>query len=292
MGGMRDIQRVKRFVREIEGLATDRGDKKSSFKISPLDFHNFRQEISAKYPTYIPPDIPDLYLDRIAAAAPPQPVRPPAIYNAAGNIPHDPSANINKQPNGSNLQPGTPAPTPPQSPQQKPKKQQFQTDQSRPFVLPFSAANAKINSGGVLSLVPRSIDEAADLYRSHLRISTELWQTWKVREEFIADETGLAKLEAEARAKEREREKDADGASVNGLDKRMSKLSIGNGAFPDDEEEESVPDSLSMLFQLEDQLTREWRASEAQGRGKEAKRKAQRVQDTKRLQRVELLYVS
>lgn len=290
LGGVRDLERVKRFVREIEGLSPDRGDKKSSFKTSPLDFAHFRREVCAKYPTYVPHDIPDSVLDRLASAVSPQPIRPVSLYNPAGSIPNDPSQNIKQNGPNANLQPGTPAPTPPASPQAKPKKQQFQTDQTRPFVLPFSAANAKRNSKGQATYVPKSIDEAAELYKSHLRISTELWQTWKLREEFIADESGAAKLEAQNGVN--------GDHSVAGLGNRMSKLTIDDGEEDEGDEAEGPEgakgqgqDAMHMLKQLEERMRQEQEDARARGDKKGQKRATQRVQDTIRLQRVELLYV-
>lgn len=160
-------------------------------------------------------------LDRISAAAAPIPVRPTFSYHInanhdpalPSNIPGPPPANWPHQP-----QPPTPAPSPPptpppiinqpippngQGPPAKPKKQQFQTDQTRPFPLPFAPANAKRGRA-----VPRAIEEAGELYRRNLRISTELWQAWKVREEFRSDEMGWTKAAEVEREKEvYEREK-------------------------------------------------------------------------------------
>lgn len=253
LGGMRDVDRVKRMVRTIESLPPDHFTPASSFKVSPLDFHTFRKEIIAKYPTYVSSDVSEIYLARIASAAAPTPIRPSAMYHPANSsIPHDPSVHV-KSHNNNNLQPGTPAPSPPPSPQQKPKKQQFQTDQTRPFVLPFSPANAKLSSSGVPSLVPRSIDEAGELYRNHLRISTELWQTWKVREEFMADESGLARVEAAAEAKtQKSKERD----TLQGVTNRLAALSVDSPSFDNttDESEPSLPDSLQMLLDLESKI--------------------------------------
>ncbi|KAG8780115.1 Factor arrest protein 11, partial [Serendipita sp. 398] len=81
----------------------------------------------------------------------------------------------------------TPAPSPPPSP--KPKKQQYQTDQTKPFVFPFSAASY-ISS----RLVPYAIDEADDLYAKHMHVSLALFQTWRTREDFILDESGLDRM--------------------------------------------------------------------------------------------------
>ncbi|KAG0144411.1 hypothetical protein CROQUDRAFT_660084 [Cronartium quercuum f. sp. fusiforme G11] len=291
LGGMRDVDRVKCMVRTIESLPPDNLTPASSFKVSPMDFHTFRKEIVAKYPTYVSSDVSEMCLGRIAAAAAPTPIRPNTMYHPANSsIPHDPSVHTKAHYNH-NLQPGTPAPTPPPSPQQKPKKQQFQTDQTRPFVLPFSPANAKLTSSGHPSLVPRSIDEAGELYRSHLRISTELWQTWKVREEFMADESGLARVEAAADAKSA-KHKDRD--PVQGVTNRISTLSIDPNPFDSNhvDTESSLPDSLQMLVDLEAKIRCDVATANRLQDHSTSERLKQDVLDVQRLQRVELIYRS
>ncbi|KAI8446653.1 hypothetical protein BY996DRAFT_7797118 [Phakopsora pachyrhizi] len=291
LGGMVDVERVKKMVRSIESLPPDSETPSSSFKVSPLDFYTFRKEIIAKYPTYVPPDTSEAYLGRLAAAAAPTPIRPSAMYHPANSvIPHDPSGKIKSHPNN-NLQPGTPAASPPPSPQQKLKKQQFQTDQTRPFVLPFSPANAKLTSAGTLSLVPRSIDEAGELYKSHMRISTELWQTWKVREEFMADESGLAKVEAASNDSDI---KLLERGSILGITNKMSSLSIeqaplvASGA----NEQVTLPDSLQMLIELEEKILSDLQTAERLRDHETSQKLKQDALDTVRLQRVELLYRS
>jgi hypothetical protein len=87
------------------------------------------------------------------------------------------------------MQPGTPAPTPPQTPLQKPKKLQFQTDPSRPFVFPYS----QTTQGPPSSLVPYAIDEADKLYHQHAYVSLGLYQLWQAREDCLREERGLGK---------------------------------------------------------------------------------------------------
>ncbi|KAH9465085.1 hypothetical protein Pst134EB_004571 [Puccinia striiformis f. sp. tritici] len=291
LGGMRDVDRVKKMVRSVESLPPNQSTPASSFKVSPLDFYTFRKEIITKYPTYVSPDVSEIYLARLAAAAAPTPIRPSAMYHPANStIPHDPSGHIKALPNN-NLQPGTPAPSPPPSPQQKLKKQQFQTDQTRPFVLPFSAANAKLSSSGVPSLVPRSIDEAGELYMSHLRISTELWQTWKVREEFMADESGLAKVEA---CNEANWNQSSERDPVQNLTNKMSTINMDQTtSFPTNiDDRPPLPDSLQMLIELEERIWCDFATAEQLNDHETAQKLKQDALDTRRLQRVELLYRS
>ncbi len=93
-------------------------------------------------------------------------------------------------PNGpfrSGPQPATPAPSPPPSP--KPKKLQYQTDQNRPFLLPFTG-----KAGKNATLVPFAIDEAERLFNKHMYVSLTLAQMWKTREDCMTFESGLDKM--------------------------------------------------------------------------------------------------
>lgn len=69
----------------------------------------------------------------------------------------------------------------------KQKKQQYQTDQSRPFVFPFSRSEMP----GPSRMVPFAIDEAEKLYSRHIHISLGLYQLQKTREDYIREESGL-----------------------------------------------------------------------------------------------------
>jgi hypothetical protein len=82
--------------------------------------------------------------------------------------------------------PPSPAPSPPpQTP--KPKKQQFQTDQNRPFLFPFSARAPE-------RIVPYAIEEADRLYGKHVYIGVSNIQTYAVRDEAMREESGLERL--------------------------------------------------------------------------------------------------
>lgn len=90
--------------------------------------------------------------------------------------------------------PGTPAPSPPPSPMQKPKKQQFQTDPTRPFVFPYTRIPGHGSaSGAPQSLVPFAIAEADRLYHEHAYVSLSLYQVWETREECLKEERGLGR---------------------------------------------------------------------------------------------------
>lgn len=183
--------------------------------------------------------------------------------------------------------PGTPAPTPPASPLVKPKKQQFQTDQSRPFVLPFSPANAGPRNRP--RLVPQSIDEAGDLYKRNMRVSTELWQTFKLREEFMAEESGITSAATIAAM-----QKKATSPGANKVRSRLSAIVIDGSpvneeSIEEEEDDEDEMDPLSMLRRLEKTLRAE---EQVEVDDKKTRVLAQKRGDVQRLERVEMLYVS
>lgn len=151
--------------------------KRRPTKATPRDFETFRGELAAKYPTYSARSI-NVPLDKLSTATDPLPPRRLAT-NRNGE-----AESTSNAPNSDALpQPGTPAPSPPQSP--RPNKQKFQTDQTKPFVFPYS------NGVQGERLVPYSIEEADRLYRDNMHVSTELWQMWKTKEEMEREERGL-----------------------------------------------------------------------------------------------------
>lgn len=160
------------------------------------------------------------------------------------------------------MQPGTPAPTPPQSPAPKPKKQQYQTDPTRPFVFPYSR-----DSGGLdpTRLVPYAIDEADKLYNRHVYVSLGLHQMWETREDLLREERGLG---------------------VSGL------IGFGKlGRFGDDEDEEedeALTESMRRDWKYEEEEMECARNGDMKGRRAAMEKRA----SNKRLYRVEVLYVS
>ncbi|GAA5896651.1 Far11p [Sporobolomyces salmoneus] len=347
IGGMKDVERVKVLVREIEGLPKDDPNFRPSYrpwtKATIPSLLSFRNENLSKYPTYtplapsqllpLPPQMSALSsdqstLDRISAAAAPIPIKPTFSYHINAN--HDPSLPSNQYvptPPGSapppaHWQPATPAPSPPPSPapqisalplqQQggpqppKPKKQQYQTDQTRPFPLPFAPSNyAKGRS------VPRSIEEASELFRRDLRVSSEIWQGWKIREEFRSEEMGWGRAEQVERemvrdgnnGEEKNKQQQQQRGMTRGmgqLRRRMEELAVaqgeseeavedGNAEEDEEEEEEDQMDPLTVLKNMGRQLKKE---QEQLGEDDQKKRKEleERRAHLQRLERVELLY--
>lgn len=179
-GGMQDVDRCKRLARELEGLAPAEATKPApTTKSTPMDFQNFQHEITVKYPTFAPSprSSTEPPIDKIASAVFPIPVRKPFV----------PSGDSDPNSNGSAPYPGTPAPSPPPSP--KPNKQKYQTDQTRPFIFPYS------RSVQGPRMVPYSIEEAGRLYKEKMHVSLEMWQMWRLREQCIQEESGVGSAE-------------------------------------------------------------------------------------------------
>ena len=108
---------------------------------------------------------------------------PPSQYPSQGL--RDPFSSTPATTTSALPQPGTPAPSPPPSPAPRVKKQQYQTDPTKPFVFPYS------RSMTTSSLVPFAIQEADALYSKHSYVSLGLWQLWQEREECLREERGL-----------------------------------------------------------------------------------------------------
>ena len=149
--------------------------------------------------------------------------------------------------------------------------------------------------------VPFSIFEAGKLYKRNTRINTELWQLWKLREEYLADETGVG-IDPPPPAKVWQSDVPA---TLAGLTKQLDGVSLEDGLTDlvqqrqSNIKAEARPDALSMLYQLESQLRKDFRGlipregaiKENQGKTKEQRTLLQKIADVQRLQRVELIYV-
>ncbi|CAG8549971.1 7249_t:CDS:10 [Acaulospora morrowiae] len=149
-GGLNEIRKQREAVREINGLPPIQG-KGLMLKSTPTDYQTFLTEVTHKYPTYVPPPCPVIAMSSI-------PIN--SFFN------NNPNGNESSQQNPSNN--GSSAPTP------KSRKQQFQTNQRQPFIFPFSESTPS---------VPKSIEEAGDLYLNFMYVNLGTLQCWKEREE-------------------------------------------------------------------------------------------------------------
>lgn len=139
-------------------------------KASPMDISSFHRDTSVKYPTFAPPPHSSIPVSNEKLAEGIKPLPPRANYHTT-DLPPDSrthTAPIPNQANAiapatSNPLPGTPAPTPPASPAPppRPKRQQYQTDQNKPYIFPYSRS---MGPGHPSYLVPYAIAEADNLY--------------------------------------------------------------------------------------------------------------------------------
>ncbi|KAL2256768.1 hypothetical protein VTK26DRAFT_1152 [Humicola hyalothermophila] len=200
-GGSEEIAEAKKATSEYHD-----GDGKE-ITASPLDYHVFRQEITSKYPAYIPPQ-PLIPLESDQTSLLPRlPNHPVKNDGSNGILPGPPGqsggASILHQP----VHIATPAPSPPPSPGvggKGGKKQNYQTNQNFPFMYPPLDATSNSAGGkgpaGLQDLlvgrkwegsdVPASILEAGELFSKRVRMSRAIRQLWAEREEFLKFERG------------------------------------------------------------------------------------------------------
>lgn len=203
-GGTPEIEETKRALRET---ATD-DKEKDLITATPLDYHIFRQEITSKYPAYVPPQpVIPLEADN-TSLLPPLPNHPTRNNGSNGILPAPPGtqsggASILHQP----VHIATPAPSPPPSPAaggKGGKKQNYQTNQNFPFMYPpLDATSNSAGGKGAAGLqdflvgrkwegsdVPASILEAGELFSKRVRMTRATRQLWEEREKFQRFERG------------------------------------------------------------------------------------------------------
>ncbi|CEL63764.1 Striatin-interacting protein 1 homolog OS=Danio rerio GN=strip1 PE=1 SV=1 [Rhizoctonia solani AG-1 IB] len=307
LGGIRELTRVKQLGRELAGLIEMVQDQ--TIKSTPVDFYTFRQESAVKYPTFVPrPPGSDkeLTTERLATALSPIPVRPSYHQtpgdqqhpNQPGQPMHDPM-HMNM---GTGMGIGTPAPSPPPhlqnlNPNQNPnlqnpkqKKLQFQTDQTKPFVFPFSRSTGKI---------PIAVEEAERLYKKHMHVSLALWQMWEVREACWREETGVDETvplgDSGTSNIKNVVSTGVGGEKGSGISVGVSGAGVGVSVpstfgRPDDAiENTSGLNDVKKLEALIEEVEQALNSSTESG-GKERRKLREKKQDLIRLRRVETIY--
>ncbi|KAG8762882.1 Factor arrest protein 11 [Ceratobasidium sp. 423] len=311
LGGIRELSHVKQLGRELAGLTEMVQDQ--AIKSTPIDFNTFRQESAVKYPTFVP-EAPasdkELTTERLATALSPIPVRPPYHQthgdqqhpNQPGPPMHDPMQ-MNM---GTGMGIGTPAPSPPPhlqnlNPNQNPnlqnpkqKKLQFQTDQTKPFVFPFSRSTGTI---------PVAVEEAERLYKKHMHVSLALWQMWEVREACWREETGVDETVALGDSGTSNIKNvvstGVGGEKGSGIGVGVSGAGVGVGvgapnAFRKSDDAVESTSGLSDVKKLEALIEEVEQAlnAGAESGGKERRKLREKKQDLIRLRRVETIYAS
>ncbi|KAL4918091.1 hypothetical protein BDW62DRAFT_182345 [Aspergillus aurantiobrunneus] len=220
-GGSDSLKQAKDAMEPaFEGEKNDPTRRTPFLTASPLDYHNFRQEITSKYPAYNPPPpVIPLELEN-NSILPPLPQHPSRTYSSNGLFSGvGPSVSGG---NGSILQQSvhiaTPAPSPPPSPVgpggKAGKKQNYQTNQNFPFMYPpLDDSSNDLGGKGTTetqdvlvgkkwdgSDVPASIIEAGKLFSTHVKMTRAMRQLWEEREHFMKYDRGWHAEEASATA--------------------------------------------------------------------------------------------
>jgi hypothetical protein len=203
-GGADALVETKRATSE----ASRDDEEEDIITASPLDYHVFRQEITSKYPAYIPPQ-PTISLEADNTSLLPPFSSHPTRNSVANGILPGPS---NTQSGGASIlhQPvhiATPAPSPPPTPGvggKLGKKQNYQTNQNFPFLYPpLDATSYGTGGKGDVAFqdpiadrkwegreIPASILEAGELFSNRVRMTRATRQLWEEREKFLKFERG------------------------------------------------------------------------------------------------------
>lgn len=148
---------------------------------SPIEYHVFRQEILARYPSYVPPPS-KLPSDFESSTSLLQFISIPKSLSSSLHKHHIPPA----PPLAIHI--ATPAPSPPLSPQNPVNrtfktKRSFQTNPHFPLIFPVQSNNAYE--------APVSIKEATELFQSRVVEKLSLKQLWNERDLFVKQEKGF-----------------------------------------------------------------------------------------------------
>ncbi|EQB47947.1 hypothetical protein CGLO_12864 [Colletotrichum gloeosporioides Cg-14] len=203
LGGTQEIDEAKKATAESPNIKS-----KDIITASPLDYHVFRQELTSKYPAYVPPRTLIPLEPENTTLLPPLPNQPTRTSASTGIVP----GSTNTQSSGASIlhQPvhiATPAPSPPPSPGvggKGGKKQNYQTNQNFPFMYPplDATSNSAGGKGGAGlqeqlvgrkwegSDIPASILEAGELFSKRVRMTRATRQLWEERESFLKFERG------------------------------------------------------------------------------------------------------
>ncbi|SCV02843.1 LAME_0H05666g1_1 [Lachancea meyersii CBS 8951] len=198
-GDMKRYNKVKKYVRRKHNCNNE-SNRPNKLAISPLDYHAFREDISARFPTFLPPpsDIPASFDNSNSLSQFLEIPRPKSKS----------TLNLNTEPPEYHI--ATPMPSPSSSPAQRergyPKsRKSFQTNLAYPSMYPSEADDS---SDDVLSErlllpedakavedVPYSVVEATRILHDSMEIKLSTKQLWHERELFMAQERGWGSQE-------------------------------------------------------------------------------------------------
>lgn len=198
---------VKIYARTIAGLVGP--VDKTVITASPLDYQSFRQDIIAKYPVYNPPKSLFPFEFSTNSFLPTVSTTSTSLMRAGGNG----DVNLGGRGGMENLSSifdkavhiATPAPSPPPSPGgvggKGGKKQNYQTNNSFPFLYPTSSPGGTVSSTASKCWwkedcdpsgdgVPASIKEAGSLFSDRVRSTLGMKQMWAEKEAYLKYDRG------------------------------------------------------------------------------------------------------
>lgn len=176
LGGFDHRSQTKDYLFEKLGIIKEINPTKLT--TTPLDYYVFREDLLARYPISIPPPS----------------TLPPNFENTSSlsqfiNIPRTlETSKANSSLPVPSVHITTPAPSPPSTPVNKTNKvkRSYQTNQSYPLIYPTSDQNRDVENFGI----PKSIEEASQLFASRVQEKLSLKQLWNERDIFMKQERG------------------------------------------------------------------------------------------------------
>ncbi|SCU96133.1 LANO_0E12574g1_1 [Lachancea nothofagi CBS 11611] len=193
-GDMRHYEKVKTYVHQKHSIKP-KGDRSNKLIISPLDYHAFREDISARFPTFIPPasDVPACFDSSNSLSQFLEIPRPKSKSTLNLNI-GAPEYHI-----------ATPMPSPSSSPTQQTRggsksRKSFQTNLAYPSMYPSDDENGaydplteilpSVENMSGDGQVPFSVGEATRILHNSVEVKLSTRQLWHERELFMAQERG------------------------------------------------------------------------------------------------------
>lgn len=191
-GDMKQYGKAKKYVYKKHNISPKTG-RPNALNISPLDYHAFREDITSRFPTFVPPpsDVPSGFDNS----------------NSLSQFLEIPRAK-SKSTLNSNLAPpeghiATPVPTPCSSPTSQSRgsksRKSFQTNLAYPSLYPSDSENGADELSGRINApddldnetqVPFSVLEATKILRDSVQIKLSTQQLWHERELFMTQERG------------------------------------------------------------------------------------------------------
>jgi hypothetical protein len=178
IGDLDKRNKAKVYLEEKFNIVRSNEDP-NKLTASPIDFHTYRQELITRYPSFIPPPstLPENFEDSTSLTQ---------FISIPKNQPPRHTNSTNNQPPTIHI--ATPCPSPLISPVDFSTKSQKgkRMVQSNNFVYPFIYPT----ENDFESVVPKSIQEATDLFASRVRDKLHLVQLWDEFDHFIKQERG------------------------------------------------------------------------------------------------------